>query len=340
MLDSNATLRSSPKSRSLSDAPKPSLSPSPAIIETNATKDDSAISSPVTPRRPNFPLRGLSLQMPQKELRGPLSPKLDHTQTFGSPVLPRRSRGLDFSRACTNLHHSTLAESSPDSSPTISGVRSMHIPRKSLGATSDTSNGGLNGLWSTAPSQDRTALSSSVSSVNLLESESSTSDSSDEDFMDRDTEDTILGTPQVLKLGNNFTAATNNSPGGEWANNQSSPAVSSLMSFQRARFGKHRSRNSSSSGHSSKPSPGPLSPPLVKSVEPQGYFGSGMSKRDVQSRRESLSLGTGDLHLSDSGDDAEVKGGEPQSASNTVRGVIRRAVTRRGNLLVSHDRRP
>ena len=42
----------------------------------------------------------------------PLSPKLDHSQIYASPtnILPRRSRGLDFSRAATSLHHSTLAE--------------------------------------------------------------------------------------------------------------------------------------------------------------------------------------------------------------------------------------
>ena len=67
--------------------------------------------------------------------RLPLSPKLDSSASYGVPgsVLPRRSRGMDFSRACTNLHHSTLAEqSSPDSSPVIGG-RAMNIPsRKSI----------------------------------------------------------------------------------------------------------------------------------------------------------------------------------------------------------------
>lgn len=328
--------RSPSKARSLSDASKPSLSPSPAFLESRntGTKDDSAISSssPITPRRPNFQLRGLSLQMPQRESPSPLSPKLDQTQTFGTPVLPRRSRGLDFSRACTNLHHSTLAESSPDASPTITSARGMHIPRKSLG---DVTNNGANGLWSTSASADRTTLSSSVSSVNMLDSDGNESDTSDEDLMDRDGEDTILNTPQVLKLGNNFSSGPMNSPGGEWSGNQFSPAAASLMGFhRRARLGKHQSRNSSSSGRSSKPSPAPLSPPVLKSVESQGYFGTGFSKKEVQSRRESLSLGTNDLHLSDSGDDEMVKPND-QNGSGGSRGVIRRAVTRRGNMLVS-----
>ena len=98
------------KLRSLSDAPKPSLvptlSPSPAIRESpnrRVSKDDNAVADPVTPRRPAYHMRGLSLQMPNKSTdeapvsRVPLSPKLDSASTYGSPasVLPRRSRGLD-----------------------------------------------------------------------------------------------------------------------------------------------------------------------------------------------------------------------------------------------------
>jgi hypothetical protein len=96
--------------------------------------------------------------------------------------------------------------------------------------------------------------------------------------------------------------------------------------------------------NSSKPSPGPLSPPLVKSIENMngGYFSQNLTRHQVQSRRESLSLGTDHLHLSDS-EDGDGKGSGnaayQSSSSGTLgegrRGVIRRAVTRRGNLLVS-----
>ena len=327
------------KSRSFSDAPVPSLSPSPAFIENSpTTKDDSTLLGPITPRRPNFPVRGLSLQMPDKEVSGPLSPKLDQTQGFGSPVLPRRSRGLDFARACTNLHHSTLAEPSPDSSPTIANsTRSMHIPRKSMSSTSELTNNGSNRFWSMGG--ERNGLSGSVSSINILESDSNDSDSSDDDMMDRDVDDPVLNTPQVLKLSNNFNSAVSNSPGGEWMNNQYSPAAASLMNFQRARLGKHRSRNSSSSGHSSKQSPGPLSPPILKSVEGQNYFGSGLTKREIQSRRESLSLGTNKLHLDDSADEDQGKMNGSGNSSGDNRGVIRRAVTRPRNLLVRNSSR-
>src|SRR5205085_12077068 len=111
--------------------------------------------------------------------RAPLSPRLDTSLSYGSPasMLPRRSRGLDYTRACTNLHHSTLAEASPDASPTIGG-RGIQIPqRKSLGNTVLDSPSNLSGLWSTMPSADRPALSSSVSSVNMLDSDNDSSSS-------------------------------------------------------------------------------------------------------------------------------------------------------------------
>jgi hypothetical protein len=372
--------RSSSKTRSLSHPPKPSLSPSPAFREpARATKDDShIISSPSTPRRPGFPLKGLSLQMPPRELgspvspslgsRGvPLSPKLDSSISYGSPasVLPRRSRGLDFARACTNLHHSTLAEqSSPDSSPTITG-RGVNIPqRKGLGNTSavlESPNMVGSSLWSTMGNTDRTTISSSVSSVNMLDSDSGSTDSDgDDEAMDHGGEgdDPMMTTPQVYKLGpslaNPFGPAAIASPGGEWLNHPMnySPAAASLMSFQRARLRNGRSRKSSSSGNSSLQSPGPLSPPPMKSIESMngGYFEQ-ERRREIQSRRESLSLGTNDLHLSDAGDsdegDEKAVGSSSSSgaipgtptADGKQRGVVKRPVTRRSNMLVSRPKR-
>ena len=133
------------KTRSLSDS-TPKLSPSPKIKEgSRQSKDDHNIDTPSkTPNRRAGFLSRLSLQLPPKDQLGtlspvsfasrvPLSPKTDTRNTYGSPakVLPRHSRGLDFARACTNLHHSTLAEqSSPDSSPTIVQKGMMIPPRK------------------------------------------------------------------------------------------------------------------------------------------------------------------------------------------------------------------
>ncbi|MBA7489964.1 hypothetical protein ES702_00498 [subsurface metagenome] len=349
----NGTGKNSSKLRSLSDVPNhplgPTLSPSPAIRESpnrRVSKDDIAVTDPVTPRRPAYHMRGLSLQMPTKPAdetavsRVPLSPKLDPTSTYGSPasVLPRRSRGLDFARACTNLHHSTLAESSPDASP-ITG-RGIQIPqRRSI----------HNSTVMESPSQgwpsvygERTNLSSSVSSINMLDSDSD-SDVSSDMAVDRDYDDPMLNTPAASRL--NALAAAN-SPGMEWMNNnQPTNSQISLLNFQpnRLSFRKHRGlRNNKSSQssssvsiRSSKPSPGPLSPPIRPSVESSGYFN--LTRQQVRSRRESLSLGTDDLVLSDSEWDGDnkmnINAGNSGNDASSERGVIRRAVTRRSNLL-------
>ncbi|EXJ69367.1 uncharacterized protein A1O5_07403 [Cladophialophora psammophila CBS 110553] len=360
---SRASTKGSPKPRSLSDAPKPVLSPSPAFREPlrRISKDDSAITTPTTPVRPPVHARGLSLHMPSKDTSGtstgatipriPLSPKLDSSYVYGSPssMLPRRSRGLDYTRACTNLHHSTLAEASPDASP-VTG-RGIQIPqRRSLGSNVlDSPSNQSNALWSLT--NDRTNLSSSVSSVNMLgsDSESESDTSSDDMAIDREMDEAILSTPAASRLNPGPTPAWVNSPGMEWMNTQPSPAQASLMSFQpnllsfrraRTRKGKSQHSSSSVSMHSSKPSPGPLSPGVLKSVESAGgsYFGTGLTKQQVQSRRESLSLGTNDLHLSDSEDNntAQTTGGQSLSdmdGGEDPRKVIRRAVTRRSNLL-------
>lgn len=77
-----------------------------------------------------------------------------------------------------------------------------------------------------------------------------------------------------------------------------------------------------------------------------GYLNKDGTKTTIGSRRESLSIGTKELHLSDGGDsceDVEPKVGphdNPATPStpgmDEKRGVIRRAVTRRGNLLVRY----
>ncbi|MCJ1397493.1 hypothetical protein MMC11_000686 [Xylographa trunciseda] len=360
---------------------KRTLSPSPAFLEPAKTsKDDTHVAPfPVTPKRPNLPPRGLSLQMPPRDItssstanlttnllnRVPLSPKLDSAVTYGptGSVLPRRSRGLDFSRACTNLHHSTLAEqSSPDSSPIISG-RAMIIPqRKSLHSGSassvpDSPGSAANSLWSTFGNMEKPGMSSSAGSINMMDSDSD-SDTSDVDVVMGRTEDddTIHMTPQANKSGfgsgNPFVKGIISSPGIDFRS-PFSPATASLMSFQRSRLRhKHSSRKSSSSasvsGHSSMPSPGPVSPPLLKSIESNlsgGYFNKDMTKKDINSRRESLSLGTNDMQISDGAESEDGDAnrisphdalGIPIPVTPTLderRNVIRRAVTRRGNLL-------
>lgn len=153
----------------------------------------------------------------------------------------------------------------------------------------------------------------------------------------------ITSTPQANKFAGGpspFAGGNIPSPGNDWMGGYSQ-AAASLMSFQRARFRKGRSRHSSSSasGNSSKPSPSPHSPPVMKSIENQnqngGYFAA---KAGLGPRRESLSLGTRDLRLSDfSDDESRTRGHSPSTPSSEgggPLGVIRRAVTRRGSLLV------
>ncbi|KAI9759352.1 MAG: hypothetical protein M4579_002410 [Chaenotheca gracillima] len=371
-------LQTPTKNTSLPKVP-PTLSPSPKFREPpRTTKDDlAAPSDPVTPRRPAFPIRGLSLQMPPTDntnanmasllSRVPLSPKLDSTSGYGSPasVLPRHSRGLDFSRACTSLHHSTLADkSSPDASPTLSG-KGMNIPQRkghsSVWSAQDSPVLHSGTPWSAHSHSENPMLSSSVSSsINMLESDSSESTSDDDELMDADDgSDPIITTPQVYKISNPdnslnntspFAGNTAASPGGDWMGTYS-PAVRTLMSFQRARLQKRRSRKSSSSasasGSSSMASPNTASPPVLKSVETMGnYFSREASSKVSASRRSSLSWTTRDLRLSPSGesDDGGVFGNgnskDGRRATPPVtpsgeekRGVIKRTVTRRGNLL-------
>ncbi|RMD40728.1 hypothetical protein DV735_g4406, partial [Chaetothyriales sp. CBS 134920] len=351
----SATFASPSKPRSLSDAKPPVLLPPlPALDEPNngrrLSKDDSAL-GPSTPRRPSMAHnRGLSLTMPSSSSRDagpdgrvPLSPKLESAGTiYGSPasMLPRRSRGLDYTRACTNLHHSTLAESSPDASP-VTG-RGVPIPhRRSLAGSSvlDSPSNLSALLWSAMP--DRTTLSSSVSSINMLDSDDETDTSSDMAVDD----DPLLTTPAASRLGRGLIGGSgigviSSSPGMEWPSPQpqqqtpqqpQSQAQTGLMSsfpmsFRRARIKRGKSQHSSSSVSMA----GSLSP-STKKADSTGYF-AGLSRARAQSRRESLNLGTTNLRLSD-GDDNKLNGASDGDGTPSHGGVVRRAVTRRGNLL-------
>lgn len=345
--DQLPTTRSPSKVRSLSDGGPPALSPALKFRESDERKsqDDTAIDSPSTPQRSSFLPRGLALQMPPRSLMStrptPLSPKLDHSQTYGSPssILPRRSRGLDFSRAATNLHHSTLAEqSSPDTSPTITG-RAMNIPHRRSGSH----------FWGGFDSTNNTShsrVSSSLGSVNMLGTDSSGSSSSDDDLMDADDiDDSILVTPQVNRLATPFEGGPQASPGSGWFGQ--SAAIISLMNFQRSRLRNGKSRKSSSSGSgNSMVSPGSRSPPpTMRSIESTGnaFLGRDIPAERAHSRRESISWAANQLHISGSeSDDGALKSTlenvetmVPTPGRDGQRGVIRRAVTRRGNMLVS-----
>ncbi|TKA61344.1 hypothetical protein B0A55_10914 [Friedmanniomyces simplex] len=367
------------KSRSFSDPPSATLAPSPSFHERirKKSKDDHAV--PTTPgsrpttslssRRPDFLARGLSLQMPARldmpspaqfqQPAVPLSPKLDERDIYmqnqnlsASPAtsLPRHSRGLDFSRACTTLHHSTTAEhSSPDSSPVIT-QKGIAIPlRKGSISSMMLDSPSLNGPGSmpwTSLAPERSTVSSSVGSVNMLASESENSESDEDASMGgEDQEDAIITTPQVQKLHNPSAATPFTGPqtpggGATWGTGSHfSPAQASLMrTIRRARLSRtgRKSRKSSSSadnsGYSSLASPRTGSPPPVRSIEvgaaPNGGYYPWQTNA-AKSRRESLAMGTDGLHLS-SGNDS---GDEASLTTPSTPGVVRRPVTRRGNLL-------
>ena len=183
-----------------------------------------------------------------------------------------------------------------------------------------------------------------------MDSESDNS-SSDEDMLKvGEDEDTIHMTPQPHRTGFGPFGSSNVLNPAIESPNPFSPAAANLMSFQRRiRNGRNtRKSSSSASRQSSMHSPGPTSP-LLKSIETGlsgSYFSKELDKKGIESRRESLSLGTNELHISDGTESEEPEAfrsssndalGLPvNSASNLDerRSVIRRAVTRRSNMLV------
>lgn len=347
---------------------------------------------PVTPHRSDFPMRGLSLHMPQQQQQqqqqhqqqqqqqhqqplpqqastppaqqsnpllprpAPLSPKLDHSQIYSSPtnILPRRSRGLDFSRAATSLHHTTLAEqSSPDSSPTVGG-RAMNIPGRRaahFGAPEQTSNS----LWSMMGNQERHHISSSLGSAANLVLVSDFSSSSDEDdIMDEDMEEPYETTPHVVRnypLGSQPglgpSAASVSASGSGWPVGSGSPAVNSLMSFQQRqrprRHSKKKTRGSLGVGFPPTPSAAGMlskSPP----TNPISYGNMAKEMNPSHARRESISWAANNLNIGGSDSEDSPKPGVNVDGvlgpgTDGQNRVVRRAVTRRSNLLVCDSTR-
>lgn len=305
-----------------------------------------AVAPPVTPHRSVFPL-GLHLQMPAATppaqqpatlypKPAPPSPKLDHSQSYSSPtnILPRRSRGLDFSRAATSLHHSTLAEqTSPDSSPTIGG-RGMNIPGRrpgDFGAPEQTSNS----LWSIMGNHDRHHISGSLgSAANLVSDDSS---DSDEDMMDEDMDEPYLMTPHA-----NRNPVMSQS-GSAIPIGIGSPAVNNFLSFQQRqrprKQHKKKSRAPLGMGFPSTPAGSSMlskSPPT--NLSPYNSMAKEMST-PAHARRESISWAANQLNISGSESEDSPKPGVNVDGvlGPGVDGqnkVVRRAVTRRSNLLV------
>ncbi|KAK3492815.1 uncharacterized protein B0T23DRAFT_150366 [Neurospora hispaniola] len=258
----------------------------------------------------------------------PLSPKLDHSHIYASPspnILPRRSRGLDFSRAATTLHHSTVVDqASPSSSPTI-GSRAMNIPAGpgrwpgDQGTAMEQTSSSLWSLMANNRGHERAHVSSSLGSQAphaLLTDTSSSSD--DDDLMDEDMEEPIVTTPSANKMA----------MGGQhpWMPGGSSPAVNNLLSFQQ----RQRRKQPKSRKHKT---------PLGLGFHPTTPMGAAMSMSPPQGldgpqpRRESISWAANQLHISGSESDDPSRQLEAVDSPSRP-GVIRRTVTRhRGNLL-------
>ncbi|KAJ2976367.1 hypothetical protein NUW58_g8103 [Xylaria curta] len=215
-----------------------------------------------------------------------------------------------------------LAEqSSPESSPTIGG-RAMNIPRRGYGEygaeQSSTS------LRSIMGNHERMHISSSVGSTNPIVSDSSSS-SGEDDLMDDEMEDAILNTPQVAKsdVQSQNIHPVPWLPGG-------SPAINSLSSFRirPRKQPKKKPRGLASLGFNASLSRSPPSNNLLKEM------------RDIpmpHPRRESISWAANQLHIS--GSESEERAMETGDISpltpgrDGARGVVKRVVTRRGNLL-------
>ncbi len=284
----------------------------------------------------------------------PLSPKLDPSQIYASPtnILPRRSRGLDFSRAATSLHHSTLADqSSPDSSPnpggssgTGSGYNAMNIPSRKLGDYGGATESSTS-LWSMmGRTSEKVYPSSSLgSAVNIAACSDSSSSSDEDDFMDEDTEEPFITTPQVGKT--TTTPGAVNGPQTTMPWMPGSPATNGLMSFtHRQRSRKQPKRKvrgplglgfSSISTSSAAAAAGVGANNNLSRSPPSGYLLGRDASQHTHSRRESISWAANQLHISGSESDDNLKAQmDGADTLGSQRGVIRRAVTRRGNLLV------
>jgi hypothetical protein len=161
--------------------------------------------------------------------------------------------------------------------------------------------------------QEKMHISSSLGSQAIGSDSSSSSD--DDELMDEDMDESYVTTPQVNKIG---PALGPPGSGGTFG----SPAMSSLMSFQQRQRPRKQSK---------KKARGSLG---------LGFSGASLSKspptNSSRARRESISWQANQLHISGADSDEARAMGDVDGIGDGQRGVIRRVVTRRGNLLVSH----
>ncbi|KAI9666882.1 MAG: hypothetical protein M1831_001387 [Alyxoria varia] len=358
-----------PKHRSLSDSVRP-LEPSPKLNEPSTTsRDDNVFLA--TPSRLSTRARSfgqdLGLQVPMIDItqqqqqqqqqhqqtgqfvnsnRPYPSNSLEPRESYGSPtsVLPRHSRGMDFSRACTNLHHSTLPDTaSPDSSPTVNGkhfaipsrrgsVYSMMVDSPQVASNRGSMHGG-------SALADKWMFPRSQSSTNAMASEAS-SDSSDDDMIPSRTEELeeMVTTPQIHRAEKE--GVTPYAPQQGPVGNQSPGTYGGPGFLRRPRF--ERLRGSRLGSFSSRKSASNYELGIASGETPDRNGDIPMDS--PISRRGSLLIDTTGLNISgnDSSDEQapgklvhqqpQPQHDQPQQPPSTP-GVVRRAVTRRSNLL-------
>lgn len=336
--------------RSLSDS-APALAPSPRFLEQGQTSQDDHATIPTsirTPSRIDAAWGGLSLQLPPRDVNAfnppsrtvAQSPRSEARDPYGTPttVLPRHSRGMDFSRAATHLHHSTVAgRPSPESSPTIThkSLASRRTSSHSMALDSPRQNAGWN--WNTNSNSDKGFFPRSVGSTAALTSDTSSSSSGDDmDVMEQDEpEDAMMSTPQVRKMMDSSAmtpyAGIEKASTLDWLPQQS-PNPQAFTSLRRRKHAHSVGRRS----RLTTPDPQPQNSrreSFAKGQVPRDHImRSPMARRE--SRRESLSMGTHHLRLTSSNEGEEENG---MFGPMTTPGVVRRPVVRRSNLLVSEE---
>ncbi|KAI9726734.1 MAG: hypothetical protein M1828_000590 [Chrysothrix sp. TS-e1954] len=342
---SSDKLTSTPtKNRSLSDS-HPILDPSPKFREpaTKARDDNVLIATPRHSRR-----AALSLQMPSRDVehiftdtrRTPYSPHLDGREAYISPttVLPRHSRGLEISRACTSLHHSTsVDQATPDSSPIVA--------HKSMGSASRRASNVSMMLDSPRPSflggwpgmtNERGYSSRHFGSGTALTSDDSSSDEDehDPDMRPAEIEDGILTTPQFRRSSGAGTFTPYGARGapasGGWTASHS-PMARGLPHFQRYSMEKHSSLRDPDANCSEFPSARSDLRHGDSMSLMRGSIDSDMSTGSPSTRRENPGIFTDGLRITTTdGESLEKVESEHQAGRPNL---VRRPVVRRSNHL-------
>jgi hypothetical protein len=176
-------------------------------------------------------------------------------------------------------------------------------------------------------SNERMHISSSMGSTSHAISDMSSS-SDDDHLMDEDMDEAYITTPQVSRLSMSSNAPVPSAP---WM--PGSPAANSLPSFQQRqrqrKQPKKKGRGSLGLGFHS-----PAASGIMSKSPPNNLVGA--KDMALHARRESISWAANQLRISGNDSDENLNRQIDGIDSPSRPSVVRRAVTRRANLLVSH----